>query len=72
MPVYRVTVTVKTLDHVHPDDVADHVASAASQWGGQYHPDHPLFSSEVSVSATCRGFTRTDDDFDTFLNRKGH
>jgi hypothetical protein len=67
MPVYRVTVTVKTRDHVNPDDVANHVASAVSQWGGQYHPDDPLFSAGVRASATCRGFTCADDDFNTFL-----
>jgi hypothetical protein len=68
MPVYRVTVSVKTLDHVDPDVVAKHVASAVSRWGGQYSLYDPLFSAHVRCRATCRDKTRQDGDFDTFLH----
>jgi hypothetical protein len=67
MPVYRVTVSVRTLDHVEPDAMANHVADAVSCWGGQYHPDDPLFSAHVRSKATCRGVTMQDADYDTFL-----
>lgn len=56
MPTYRVTLSIKTTDHVDPEYVAEHVAEAARHWGGQYHPDDPLFPTEiVRVSADCRG-----------------
>ena len=64
MPKYLITVTLRTEDHVDPQIVADHVCGAASVWGGQYHPEDPLFSAYVSVKATCRGFTVQDSDFD--------
>lgn len=68
MPVYRLTVSVKTRDHVDPDEMADHVASAVSCWGGQYVCRDPLFSANVRAKATCRGIVRQDEDFDTFLS----
>lgn len=64
MPKYRLIVTVKTLDHVEPDEVANHVADAVSSWGGQYSPDDPLFSRFVRARAECRGFVREDEDFE--------
>lgn len=67
MPVYRVTVSVRTLDHVDPTTMANHVADAVSCWGGQYHPDDPLFSAHVRSKATNRGVTIKDADYDTFL-----
>jgi hypothetical protein len=55
MPTYRVTVSIKTHDHVDPADIADHVANAVHFWGGQYHPDDPLFPRDiVQVRAVCR------------------
>jgi len=68
MPVYRVTVSVKTLDHVDQHDIAMHVADAVSSWGGQFHPDDALFSANVRSKATCRGATVQDEDFNTFLS----
>jgi len=67
MPVYRVIVSVRTLDHIEPDTMANHVADAVSCWGGQYHPDDPLFSAHVRSKATCRGVTMQDADYETFL-----
>lgn len=67
MPVYRLTVSVKTLDHVDPQEMANHVADAVSSWGGQYHPDDALFSANVRSKATCQGATVQDEDFNTFL-----
>ena len=60
MPKYAVTVTIQTDDYVDPEDVAAHVCEAVSHWGGQYHPDDPLFSQYVRVRATCRGITFSD------------
>ncbi|MEO0624107.1 MAG: hypothetical protein AAF183_18055 [Pseudomonadota bacterium] len=57
MPKYAVNVTVFTKDPVHPADVAEHVADAVATWGGQYRPEHPLFSRFVEARATCRGET---------------
>lgn len=67
MPVYRVTVSVRTLDHIEPDAMANYVADAVSSWGGQFHPDEPLFSANLRCKATCRGVTIKDNDYDTFL-----
>ena len=58
--IYRVTVSIKTADHVDPDYIAEHVADAVRHWGGQYHPDDPLFPTEiVRVDAKCRGYIAT-------------
>ena len=67
MPVYRLTVSVKTLDHVDPQEMANYVADAVSCWGGQFHPDDDLSAANLRAKATCRGVTVQDDDFDTFL-----
>ena len=31
------------------EDVAGHCVDAAQSWGGQFHPDHPLCSSNLDV-----------------------
>lgn len=67
MPVYRLTVSVRTLDHVEPEAMAHYVADAVSSWGGQFHPDDPLFAANLRAKATCRGVTMQDADYDTFL-----
>jgi hypothetical protein len=67
MPVYRLTVSVRTLDHVKPEDMAHYVADAVSSWGGQFHPDDPLFSANLRARATCRGAAVQDADYNTFL-----
>lgn len=64
MAKYSVKVTLIAPDGVSPGEIADHCASACKHWGGQYHPDDGLFSSEVEAKAECRGAIAQTDGFD--------
>lgn len=45
----RVTLTVSltVLDEVTAAEVREYVREAVEVWGGQRHPDDPLFSTEI-------------------------
>ena len=60
MPAYRVTVSLKTETPCDTQDIADYVAVAVAEWGGQYSPDDEFFPTNiVQVQATCRGRYKT-------------
>ena len=43
----RMTVTVDLHNSVDRESVGDHVARAVAYWGGQYHPEDPLFPYNI-------------------------
>lgn len=50
---YRIVLLVEIdvdADTLSDKDIAEHCVDASSSWGGQLHPDHPLFSTNVDVA----------------------
>ncbi len=51
----RIQISAEVPDGATDEEVAAYVAEAIEYWGGQFHPQNPLFSGVAARSITIRG-----------------